>query len=415
MKSKAKKVLHYISSLKVAVVILILIALYIVIGTLIPQHGNQQWYLENYPKLGNIIVKFSLNKVYSSATFLILVTLFTINLTSCTIISLKGQLRQINRSYYPSFSQQDSIDEIDQETVDKFLKRGFYKIDEKENLKASKFRWGVLGAAITHLGLIILFLGATIGNISSTEQQITLLPQNQYYFEKQGFLLTLDDFYITFNDNNSVKQYISEVTLIDEDGTISSKKIWVNNPLRHKGLGIYQANYNWASNVRITDLTSDEIIAEGLLRNGRSYFNEDHHITVNLFKYYPDFAIAHNDQPVTISEKEDNPHYVVVLYEFGNLVDYYIVRPYEKIIHNDLEIVFTHSELYTGLLVRSDPSYPIALVGFLVIIIGMFVSFYCYPRFIMFADNKLYTSSRRNGWIYNQSVRSTLNRYQKKE
>ena len=415
MKSNVKKVLHWITSLKVAVVILALIALYIIIGTLLPQHGNQQWYIENYPKLGKLIVSLSLNNAYGSPIFLILVALFTLNLTGCTVISLKGQLRQLDRSFFPSFTQEEPIENIDKNIMSIFLKKGFYKISDEKPLKAAKFRWGVLGAAITHLGLIILFLGGTIGNMSSTEQQITLLPQNQYYFEKEGFLLTLDDFYITFDEQGAVKQYISELTLTDDNGKITSKKIWVNNPLKHKGLGIYQANYNWASNLRITDLENNEIIAQGLLRNGRSYFNQEHHLTVNLFKYFPDFAIGHNEQPVTISEREENPHYIVILSEYGNLIDYYIVAPNEKIIYKDLEIVFTHSELYTGLLVRSDPSYPIALLGFLIIILGMFVSFYCYPRFIMFSDNKVYTFSRRNGWAYNQSVRSALNRYQKKE
>ncbi|MFA7671712.1 MAG: cytochrome c biogenesis protein ResB, partial [Sphaerochaetaceae bacterium] len=80
MKSNVKKVLHWITSLKVAVVILALIALYIIIGTLLPQHGNQQWYIENYPKLGKLIVSLSLNNAYGSPIFLILVALFTLNL-----------------------------------------------------------------------------------------------------------------------------------------------------------------------------------------------------------------------------------------------------------------------------------------------------------------------------------------------
>jgi Na+/proline symporter len=58
--------------------------------------------------------------------------------------------------------------------------------------------------------------------------------------------------------------------------------------------------------------------------------------------------------------------------------------------------------------VRDDISYPIVLTSFLIIILGIFVSFYLYPRFIMYEDGKLITTSRRNGWVFYQSVKSAV-------
>ena len=91
----------------------------------------------------------------------------------------------------------------------------------------------------------------------------------------------------------------------------------------------------------------------------------------------------------------------------------YVIAPGEVILHNGLEITFTHAVAYTGLLVRSDPSYPVVLTGFLVILLGMFISFYCYPRFISYADGTLRTASRRNGWVFHHSVRTAWDRWQK--
>ncbi|MGI6466779.1 MAG: cytochrome c biogenesis protein ResB [Sphaerochaetaceae bacterium] len=416
MNKKTKKVLNFIASLKVAVVLLILIALYIVIGTLIPQHSGPQFYLDRYETLGPTILALSLDKAYSSLIFIILVILFTINLTLCTVLSLKSQFKQMSDDYYPPFNEKgEVIEEKDEKIVRALFKKRHFKVSGDKELKGAKFRWGVLGATITHIGLIILFLGGTIGNLKSDERNVTLLPTNQHYFEEEGFLLTLEEFYMTFDDDGELKQYISRVNIKDDDGTTLTKELWVNKPLHYKGLKFYQANFGWTGNLRVVDTDKQEIIAEGLLRGGRSYFVEDAHLTILLYGYYPDLAIGHGQQPVTLTNQENNPHFAVVLYQFGQPVDSYIIAPNQAICFENYNITFTHAVAYTGLLVRSDPSYPIVLTSFIVILLGMFVSFYCYPRFVSYEDGKLRTCSRRNQWVFRQSIVSDLNRLKKKD
>ena len=414
MKRTSMKVLHAIASLKVAIVLLSLIAIYIVIGTLLPQHSAPEWYLERYPALGSLIISLSLDSAYGSPIFIVLIALFAINLTTCTVLSLKGQWRQMDSNYYPSFKEDEfTIDIEDQDTVHTFLKRKRFRVERGgDALRAGKFRWGVLGATITHIGLLVLFVGGTIGNMTASEDVVNLLPGNEKRFEEEGFLIRLEDFDMTFDDKGAVKQYISTVTVIDDDGTETTHELWVNNPLHHKGIGMYQASFGWTGNLRVTDTASGEIQAEGLLRSGRTYFHQSSHLTIYLYGYYPEMAIGHDQQPVSLSNREIDPHYAVVLYEFGNPVGSYIIAPGEAIPYKDLEITFTHAVAYTGLLVRSDPSYPVVLAGFLIILLGMFVSFYCYPRFIHFSSGTLRTASRRNGWVFHHSVRSALERTQ---
>ncbi len=410
MKHRIKRIITFIASLRVAIVLLALIALYIVIGTLLPQHSSPQWYLQRYPKAGPLILALSLNTIYSSAIFIVLVVLFVINLSLCTALSLKGQLRQLAPSFFPSFTKSEYvIEDVTEEQARTLLRKGRYAITEEEGkIKGGKFRIGVLGAAITHVGLIILFLGGTLGNATSSEDMVNLLPGNAHHFEKEGFTLYLDDFYLTFDESGAVKQYFSEVTVTDRDGTTKSEKLWVNKPFHHKGLGFYQANWGWTSHLEITDLERGEVVAHGLLRNGTSYFHETSHISIYLYGYYPELGMGHQQQPVKISDREIDPYYAVILYEFGNPIGSYLIRPGDPIIWEDLSITFTHSIGYTGLLVRDDISYPIVLTSFLIIILGIFVSFYLYPRFIMYEDGKLITTSRRNGWVFYQSVKSAV-------
>ena len=130
MRRPFSKVLHVVASLKVAIVLFILIALYIVIGTLIPQHGAPQLDLDRYPTLGKLILTLDLDTSYSSTIFIILVILFAINLTTCTLLSIKGQMRQQRSSFFPvHLSSEYALTDITSEEAHAYLsKKRYHKV-----------------------------------------------------------------------------------------------------------------------------------------------------------------------------------------------------------------------------------------------------------------------------------------------
>ena len=419
MNKHLSKVVRTIASLQVAIILLILIASYVVIGTLIPQHSAPNWYLEAYPAIGETIVVLSLDHAYSSPIFIVLVLLFAINLTACTMLSLRGQLKQTKPDYFPGFTHEDQIitDVPEEDAIDFCTKKHFaiHQDHGESGFRASRFRWGVLGAAITHLGILILFVGGVIGNMMASEDVVSMLPGNEVSYPEEGFVIRLDDFHMTFEEEGAVKQYISDVTLIDDDGTETQHTLWVNNPLSHKGKTFYQASFGWTGNLKMTDTETEEVVIEGLLRSGRTYFHQPSHLTVYLYDYYPEMAIGHEQQPVSLSNREVNPYYAVVLYQFGEPIGSYMIAPGDPIIFENLSITFTHSVAYTGLLVRSDPSYPVVLIGFIIILIGMFVSFYCYPRFIRYHAGTVTTASGKNGWVFHHGVKQFLAKHDQQQ
>ncbi len=129
--------------------------------------------------------------------------------------------------------------------------------------------------------------------MSAHEDMVSLLPGNTEFFPEYGLQVSLDDFYMTFDENNAITQYYSDLSITKEDGTIVKEKIWVNNPLHINNLGFYQANFGWTSNLVVRDINTDEIIVEGLLRNQKSYFHQPHHLNISLFAYFPDMIIDH--------------------------------------------------------------------------------------------------------------------------
>jgi cytochrome c biogenesis protein len=244
---------------------------------------------------------------------------------------------------------------------------------------------------------------------------VSLLPGNTEFFPEYGLQVSLDDFYMTFDENNAITQYYSDLSITKEDGTIVKEKIWVNNPLHINNLGFYQANFGWTSNLVVRDINTDEIIVEGLLRNQKSYFHQPHHLNISLFAYFPDMIIDHEQMPYSKSNKEVNPFYAVVLYQFGNPVGSYILSPGQEVIFEDIAISFTHSVAYTGLVVRNDPSYPVVLTGFIILLLGMFISFYLYPRFIMYKDGMIIVSSKKNRWVFHHAMMMSITELRNKQ
>ncbi len=417
MRTLNRKILSVISSLKAAVILLILITLYIIVGTLLPQHATPSLYEANYPTLAPVIDFLSLDAAYASPLFITLIVLFIINLTSCTFLSLPSQIRRSRPEYYPAVNWESEylISETDEKEVSAFLKKRHFSRSESDGIvKAGKYRWGALGSTVTHIGIIVIFIGAIMGNVTADEDMITMLPGNTEDFEEYGFSAHLDDFYLTFEESGAVKQYISEITITDDDGTVSEHALWVNNPLHHNGLGFYQANFGWTSNLLIRNSETGEELVSGLMRNGKSYFHQPNHLSIMLYSYFPNMEIDGTQMPYSLSNEELNPYYAVVLSQLGTTVGSYILEPGQVIPFEDIAITFTHSVPYTGLVVRSDPSYPVVLTGFLILTFGMFMSFYLYPRFIFYREGKLMTVSGKNGWVFNHSVKSDLKKMKNK-
>ncbi len=407
-----KKVVRFVTSLRLAIVLLVLIALYSIIGTVLPQNMGQDFYLNNYNNLGNIIVTLQFNKVYSSFIYRVLLVIFLINLSGCSIKILPSQLRRMKENYFPAINKSTSDnlykDNINREMlVNKLEKKKYRIVREEERIKASKHRFGVLGSSVTHLGIVIIIIGSFIGNLYAEEGFFNLLPGDIKGFPDYEFAIKLDDFYLEFREDKTVNQYYSDVSVIKSENNIENDTIWVNNPLKVNSLNIYQTSYGWASKLLIKN-NEGEIVQERFLRNQESVFFQPTHLTVLLYGFYPDMVVTNSGEPINMTEKKDNPHYAVVLYEFGEHVGSYVTEPGQSIEYEGYEIIFENSVLYTGLTYRRDFGYVFVIIGSFIILFGLILSFYLNPKFILIRDEEIYTYTKQNSWGLNFKVKKYI-------
>ncbi|NLC65714.1 MAG: cytochrome c biogenesis protein ResB, partial [Clostridium sp.] len=399
-----KKYLRFLTSLKFGIILFIIIALYSVIGTVLPQGMAEEIYLQHYPKFGNLIVALDFNNVYSSIIFRVIIVFFIINLAGCTFNILPGQLLRMKESFFPSIPKDNENLWNSETDIDKFkesLKKNRFTISDKEESSyASKHRFGYIGPSVTHLGIIVIILGGFIGNVFAMEGSFNLIPSETKTFEEEGFSIVLDDFYLDFREDNTTEQYYSEVTIFEDDTKVKEEKIWVNKPLLYKGINFYQSNFGWTNKLLIRN-TNDSILYEGQIKDGQNYFDDPHNLFIYLHGFYPDFTMTQMGEPVTKSQKIVNPYYAVALYEHDQYIDSYIIEPGQRITYNDITIEFDEPTLYTGITYRKDFGYYFILLGSLILILGLIISFHFYPKYVFVSSDKILPITKQNSWGYN--------------
>lgn len=406
-----KKIGKFMIGFKFAIILFIIIATYSIIGTVLPQGAVPEFYLEQYKTFGNLMVLLQFNKVYSSLAFRFLLLLFFINITGCTIKILPSQIRRLSKDFFlPSNKNTENLwnDEVDIEEFRKSLEKKGFEIEKNETgFRAAKHRIGAIGSSVTHLGIIIIILGGFLGNIFAQEGFVNLLPGESTFFSDYGFTLKVDGFYLGFREDGSTEQYYSELRIMENGQEEKAKKIWVNNPLNYKGLNFYQSSFGWISNFVIKDKEGN-ILDKGSLKNDQQHFYQPKHLTVYLYGFYPNFNIDQMGQPITMTQQMKNPHYAVVLYEFNEYIDSYIVEPGMPILYDDIEIVFEESKMYTGLIYRKDFGYYFVLLGCFFLFLGLFLSFYFYPKFVLVDEQSILPVARQNSWGFTMHIKNIL-------
>lgn len=406
-----KRVTNFLISLKFGIILFLLIAVYSIIGTIVPQGLAPDHYPHLYRTFGRIMLILQFDNIYNSIIFRTIVAIFIVNLAGCTLNFLPGQLKRMKNTYTPKPKENsENLYEGDLELellIDELKKKRFKIIGEGVGFYAVKDRIGYLGSTVTHIGIIVIVLGGFIGNLFAIEGSVSLLPGQEMNFPDHNFSIVVDDFYIEFREDNSIEQYISEVSIYEEGVKVKEEKIWVNNPLLHNGLNLYQSYYGWLNKIKITD-EDGNLLCDSLIGDGQEHVYEAGDLMVFLYGFFPDFSMDSMGNPITRSQKIINPRYAVVLHEDGQYAGSYIVEPGEEMPYNNLKIQFLEPTLYTGMTYRQDYGYYFVLAGCLLVFIGLILSFYLYPKYIYITRDSVIPITKQNSWGFTYKLKNLL-------
>jgi len=405
------KVYNFFSSVKLAVVVFFLLAVGSIIGTVIEQGLSPQEYIRRYgEKWLYWIDLFSLDNVFHSWWFTLLLSLLAVNLVVC----LSKRLPSIWRAYSSvdcDFTHH-LVQNLKNNTVIQFegsmeeakgkvasiLKGRKYKIwienhPQGISIFATKGRIGRLGSTISHISIFIILIGAVISSAMGFRGFYPFYEGEPVYVPQGNFYVVVDKFWIEYYENGGVKDYFSKMSIIEGGKKVMEKTIEVNDPLQYKGIWFYQSSYGMAWDrinkalLRIVDKKSGKIVAEETLdfRRPKEIEGTDLRLTVKSFVSH--FAYDPGTREVySRSMEHENPAIQLEIVEGGKLIAtpwiFYNYPNMFRIEKSKYDFILAGYEApnFSGLQVSKDPGVNLVWVGSFMLMIGLFISFFIFHR-----------------------------------
>lgn len=375
-----RKVLNFLGSAKLGIVLFFLIAILSILGTIIPQGQPQQFYVLKYGEnLGKLIILFQLDDVYHSLWYVALLFLFLFNLITCSynrypvVLKLyKKNPEEVDVNKLPN-SLQKRVQTEFTVIVERLKKQGFKEASKKLEkgvlLYKDSFRWGYFAFYVVHLSMVFIVIGAIVGAIWGFRGNLALIKgetSNQVFlFRKEhpvflDFSVRLNQFTIELYPNGMPKEYISNVTIVDKDREFDAL-IKVNAPLKYKGITLYQASYEETPRLEL-DILFNGNKHRVLLDQALPVTIEDRlAIFLEAYMEHPNFLVA---KFILVDMKEEKEHTIIAImdkpveFKTSDGKGILILRGMEK-------------DYMSILQVKKDPGVWIVYLGFVMMILGL--------------------------------------------
>jgi cytochrome c biogenesis protein len=387
----------FFASVKLALFTLCSLSLTSIIGTVIPQKETSAWYVEQYgPVMAQFFQVLDIPDMYSSWWFLGLLGLLCANLIICSIDRFPTAWRLITadqlatspeklqsmgckENWFLALSPGESA-----KSLQTLLERAGWKPSSREVgdtvvLFAGKGRWSRLGVYIVHLSILIIFAGAAIGDylgfkgnvmIPETESTEKVFASSSAKPIALGFEVRCDSFAIEYYDNGMPKEYRSHLTIRENGKDILQKDIEVNSPLTYKGITFYQSSYEAYKDFLIKIAASPEQTTQSF----KVPYQKEMEWPAKKLRFGVINAEAKGDHTTRIKLwlKDGEQEPVTLWMEDGKET---------SITSSGTTYHISAKQMYaTGLQIAKDPGVWLVYSGCILMLIGLYVSFFLSDR-----------------------------------
>ncbi len=392
------RVWKFFTSLKLAIFVIIVLAIASIIGTIIEQNQPLEKYRQFYSD-GTIRLFESLNlfDMYHSWWFLLLLVLFTVNLSCCTLDRLPRTVKVVrNPRTTLDENVERSLAHVDRwkkkggltglaETYQSAMSGAFGRPRVTENsgtlhLYAEKGVVSRFGVYVTHLSIIIIFIGAIIGNVFGFKGYVNIVEGSSARVVPTrggtnhvdlGFAVRCNKFWVDFYPSGQPKEYASDLSVIENGREVLRKKIVVNDPLQYKGVWFYQSSYGAAGAAKATiavNTPDGGRTATVSLTPGRKADIPEYG-RISAMDYHENFQ-GLGPALLVILEKPDKPP-----------ARFWLLKSYPDFDRQRgdsryLSFAGVDQIFYTGLQVAQDPGVNIVWVGCTLMVIGIMIAFF---------------------------------------
>jgi cytochrome c biogenesis protein len=393
-----RKILPILTDLRLAIILLLVIALFSVSGTVIEQGQLPAFYQSNYPEhpalfgflTWKVIQVVGLDHVYRTWWFLSLLVLFGTSLTACTFTRQLPALKAAQKwKYYEEPRQfqklalSAELDGVSLQSITPILQQKSYRIfQEKDDiLYARKGIIGRIGPIIVHIGIVAILLGGICGSMTGFMAQEMISSGDTFQVKNivdagawssqdvlKDWSVRVNRFWIDYTPTGGIDQFYSDMSVLNNQGEeVNHEKIYVNKPLRYHGVVFYQTDWGISSvQVRLNKSPIFQLPMAQLDTKGKG------RIWGTWIPTKPDLS-----EGVSLLAKDLQG--MVLIYDAqGKLIN--TVRAGMSIPVNGVNLKIIDVIGSTGLQIKFDPGIPIVYTGFALLMLGVVMSYFSHSQ-----------------------------------
>ncbi len=387
-----RQLLPVLADLRLAIILLLAIALFSISGTVIEQGQSLAFYQANYPEnpalfgflTWKVLLALGLDHVYRTWWFLSILILFGSSLTACTFTrqfpALKAarswkfykESRQFEKLALSAELETGNLDSLTQ-----LLEKRRYKVfQEGDSLYARKGIIGRIGPIVVHASMLLILGGAIWGALTGFLAQEMVTSGGTFQVKNildagplaapqipKDWSVRVNRFWIDYTASGGIDQFYSDLSVLDNQGKeVDKQTIYVNKPLRYRGVTLYQTDWGvGAVRVQLNKSPIFQIPMAQLDTGGKG------RIWGTWIPTKPDLS-----EGVSLLAK-DLQGTLLVYDAAGKLVS--TVRSGMATEVNGVMLKIVDVIGSTGLQIKADPGIPFVYTGFGLLMLGVIMSY----------------------------------------
>lgn len=409
-----REMLPLLADLRLAIILLLTIAVFSISGTVIEQGQSAEFYQANYPEhpalfgvlTWKLILALGLDHVYRTWWFLALLILFGASLTACTFTRQVPALKAAQRWRF--YEQPRQFEKLalsatcptgSLERLTPLLQQRRYQVfQEGDRLYARKGIVGRIGPILVHASMLIILAGSIWGALTGFVAQ-ELVPSGETFQIQniidagplaasqvpQDWSVKVNRFWIDYLPSGTIDQFYSDLSVLGQDGQeLDRKTIHVNQPLRYQGVTLYQADWAIAAvRVKLNNSPVFQLPMAPLETVGKA------RIWGTWIPTKPDLS-----QGVSLVAKDLQG--MLLIYDTkGKLLS--TLRSGMSTGVNGVTLTVVDLIGSTGLQIKSDPGIPLVYLGFGLLMLGVMMSYVSHSQiWALQKDDQFYLGGRTN-------------------
>jgi cytochrome c biogenesis protein len=410
-----KEFLPVLTDLRLAIVLLLVIAVFSISGTVIEQGQTPAFYQANYPEhpalfgflTWKVIQVVGLDHVYRTWWFLSLLVLFGTSLTACTFTRQLPALKAARRWQYYEEPRQFQKLALSAElnhgslaSLTPILQKQNYKIFQEKDgiLYARKGIVGRIGPIIVHIGIVTILLGGIWGAMTGFVAQEMVASGKTFQVKNiidagpwtsmdvlKDWSVRVNRFWIDYTPTGRIDQFYSDLSVVNDQGKeVDHEKIYVNKPLRYHGVTFYQTDWGIAAiRFKFNNSPVFQIPMALLDTKGKG------RIWGTWIPTKPDLSAG-----VSLLAK-DLQGMVLIYNDQGKLIN--TVRAGMSTQVNGVNLKILDVVGSTGLQIKYDPGIPVVYIGFALLMLGVVMSYFSHSQvWALQNDDRLYIGAKTN-------------------